>query len=135
VLIGDDGEAVVCDFGISVVHAEFEVTPSRGAVRWLAPELCGEGGDEKVTKFNDIYSFGSVMLQVSPRVRVVKTSNSRFLLGALWRAPVLQREERQDSPRTSFAEHQARKTPATSYNGLALAIHQSLLGHHPRRQA
>jgi serine/threonine protein kinase len=135
VLIGDDGEALVCDFGISVIHAEFEKTPYRGAARWLAPELCGEGGDKNVTKFNDIYSIGSVMLQVSPRLKVVKTSSSCSSLGALWRDPVLQREVRPGGPRTPFAEHQARKTAATSDNGRALAIHQSLLGQHPRRQA
>jgi serine/threonine protein kinase len=43
-----------------------KLTCHPGAVRWAAPELLsGEGPDPAATTQSDMYSFGSIMLQVS----------------------------------------------------------------------
>jgi serine/threonine protein kinase len=76
VLINTTGHARLSDFGLSLIHAEFQGTSTSmldGAVRWAAPELYYmpdsheevEGGNITLSEQSDIYSFGSVMLQVS----------------------------------------------------------------------
>ncbi|KDR71818.1 hypothetical protein GALMADRAFT_781071 [Galerina marginata CBS 339.88] len=69
----DDGKAQLSDFGLSNVMAEVRSNSLMsstvgGAPRWAAPELYHFGTDLKavpeVTKYCDIYSFGSVALQV-----------------------------------------------------------------------
>ncbi|KDR84190.1 hypothetical protein GALMADRAFT_133541 [Galerina marginata CBS 339.88] len=69
----ENGKALLTDFGLSNVVAEFRTTSFisstvAGAPRWAAPELFPFGDDAgkipEVTKRCDIYSFGSVTLQV-----------------------------------------------------------------------
>lgn len=75
VLIDNNQHACLLGFGLSSIHAEFEGTSYwsstvGGAVRWRAIELLPPvNGDlyeftPVVTPSCDIYSFGSVMLQV-----------------------------------------------------------------------
>ncbi|KAJ8522893.1 hypothetical protein ONZ45_g600 [Pleurotus djamor] len=69
VLISDDGRACLGDFGMSKIIAEFQgsshmTTSIHTNLRWSAPEACGIDSDPSVTFFTDVYSFGSVMLQV-----------------------------------------------------------------------
>ncbi|KAH7924090.1 kinase-like protein [Leucogyrophana mollusca] len=74
ILVDGDGKACLADFGLSSVMLEFQGTSYftssiRGAVRWAAPEIYEVPVDDNVsphipTAQSDIYSFGSVMLQV-----------------------------------------------------------------------
>lgn len=72
ILIDDEGKARLCDFGLSSIAADFQSTSHLtstigGNVRWAAPELYHIYEDDStpsVTKYSDIYSFGSVMLEV-----------------------------------------------------------------------
>ncbi|PPQ91942.1 LOW QUALITY PROTEIN: hypothetical protein CVT25_000985 [Psilocybe cyanescens] len=72
-ILMDGGKAHLSDFGLSNVMAEvrnnsFLSSTVGGAPRWTAPELLHVGTDVNkvptVTKECDIYSFGSVVLQV-----------------------------------------------------------------------
>jgi len=71
ILITDEGKACLCDFGLSSI-TEFQGTSYLastigGNVRWTAPELFHineDGSIPPVTSHSDIYSFGSVMLEV-----------------------------------------------------------------------
>jgi serine/threonine protein kinase len=73
VLIGSDGTAYLADFGLSgtltqspgmTYLAKSDCHP--GALRWSAPELFSvEESASAVTTQSDIYSYGSIMLQVS----------------------------------------------------------------------
>ena len=74
ILINDERKALLSDFGLSnlVVGAQGSVFISStvgGSPRWAAPELyCVEDDVEHIpvnSKPCDVYSFGSVMLQVS----------------------------------------------------------------------
>ena len=77
VLITAAGKPCLADFGLSKIMAEFEgtsyLTGTGGAVRWAAFELYHVYGDDDepqpalISKQSDIYSFGSIILQVSPR--------------------------------------------------------------------
>ncbi|KAG8932391.1 hypothetical protein FRC01_014235 [Tulasnella sp. 417] len=63
VLISDQGDALITDFGMSTVLGEDHwYTPSHlfgGTMQWTAPEiLLGEG--EKRSRTGDVYSFGSL---------------------------------------------------------------------------
>ena len=72
ILIDDEGKACLCDFGLSSIAAEFQGTSYLtstigGNVRWAAPELYRINEDDSiptVTTQSDIYSFGSVVLEV-----------------------------------------------------------------------
>jgi serine/threonine protein kinase len=75
VLIYGNGRACLADFGLSTIILEFVGTSYftssiRGNVRWVAAELCEVSGDEelKLSAECDIYSFGSIMLQVGDSV-------------------------------------------------------------------
>lgn len=71
ILITDEGKACLCDFGLSTI-TEFQgssylASTIGGNVRWAAPELFRINEDNSVppvTSHSDIYSFGSVMLEV-----------------------------------------------------------------------
>lgn len=71
-LIDANANACLCDFGLSTILAEFQGTSYftstiSGSVRWAAPELYCVEDDAPVKGLStgsDIYSFGSVMLQV-----------------------------------------------------------------------
>jgi len=74
ILISDERKALLSDFGLSnlVVGAQgsfFMSSTVGGSPRWAAPELyCLEDDVEHtpvISKPCDVYSFGSVMLQVS----------------------------------------------------------------------
>ncbi|KAG1750237.1 kinase-like domain-containing protein [Suillus lakei] len=70
VLIGSDGTAYLADFGLSgtlkklpgMTYLAKNCCP--GALRWTAPELLSEEESAAVTTQSDIYSFGSIALQV-----------------------------------------------------------------------
>ncbi|KAG2361634.1 kinase-like domain-containing protein [Suillus spraguei] len=74
VLIDENGNALLADFGLSRLLADHETSFFRshgpGAMRWAAPEIIPlnpETPDENVSKPNktsDIYSFGCIMMQV-----------------------------------------------------------------------
>jgi len=72
VLIDDEQRACLCDFGLSILAQDLEL-PSMsqsnssvgGSLRWTAPELFSFGETApKVSLFSDVYSFGSVALEV-----------------------------------------------------------------------
>ena len=72
ILIDDNGNARLVDFGLSTIKAEFEGTSYSlstvgGAIRWRARELLPftpEDFTPKLTAACDVYSYGSIMLQV-----------------------------------------------------------------------
>jgi len=71
VLIDSRGDAYVTDFGLSAMLAECDNLPfdahHPGSVRWAAPELLNLLTDEeagKPTTCSDVYSFGSVAVEV-----------------------------------------------------------------------
>jgi serine/threonine protein kinase len=74
VLILGDGTACIADFGLSLLSSELmsmsqasSTLAGHGNVRWLAPELLRPAEDDshvRPNKCSDIYSFGSVILQV-----------------------------------------------------------------------
>ncbi|KAL4265525.1 Protein kinase domain-containing protein [Pleurotus pulmonarius] len=72
ILINDEGDACLCDFGLSSIASEFQDSPTTlgvaGSVRWADARLTlaafSDGETLSVTTCNDIYSFGSVMLEI-----------------------------------------------------------------------
>ncbi|KAJ8516304.1 hypothetical protein ONZ45_g6390 [Pleurotus djamor] len=78
ILINERGEACLCDFGLSSIAAEFQGTTSMAStagvgvsVRWADPQLVLATSEDDsdifapaLTTSNDIYSFGSVMLEI-----------------------------------------------------------------------
>ncbi|KAG2076602.1 kinase-like protein [Suillus decipiens] len=72
ILIGGDGTALLADFGLSRTLVQLsgmtylaKSSCHTGALRWLAPELSSpEESASIVTTQSDIYSFGSIVLQV-----------------------------------------------------------------------
>ncbi|KAG1735618.1 kinase-like protein, partial [Suillus paluster] len=72
VLIYSTGRACLADFGLSTIMVEFIGTSyftssNRGNVRWVAAELCEEDDKISLSTECDIYSFGSIALQVLTR--------------------------------------------------------------------
>lgn len=73
VLINENGEAVIADFGISAVIEEatgscrFTSSSFAGSVRWMAFELIrvAEESTPHLTTHSDIWSYGSTVLEVS----------------------------------------------------------------------
>ena len=72
ILIHADGSACIADFGLSTLliamgGATFATSrQTKGTVRWMAPELfCFDDKIITATVQSDVYSFGSIMLQVS----------------------------------------------------------------------
>ncbi|KAG1811694.1 kinase-like domain-containing protein [Suillus variegatus] len=69
VLINGQGKACLTDFGLSTASGGFQGTSyfgqagRHGAIRWVAPEII-VGVGQHSTFESDIYSFGSIMLQV-----------------------------------------------------------------------
>ena len=77
VLVMENGTACLSDFGLSGVISEFFSSSNfsssvSGNIRWGAPELFALPDTQDGTSINlpskeaDIYSFGSIMLQVCP---------------------------------------------------------------------
>ncbi|KAG2046745.1 kinase-like protein [Suillus hirtellus] len=68
ILINGQGKACLTDFGLSTASGGFQGTSyfgagRHGAIRWVAPEII-IGVGQHSTFESDIYSFGSIMLQV-----------------------------------------------------------------------
>lgn len=60
--------AKICDFGSSVINCSCDGGPKdrKGTVLWDSPELAEE--DDSIRTFqSDVWAFGCVMLEVSPR--------------------------------------------------------------------
>ncbi|KAH0833897.1 kinase-like domain-containing protein [Lanmaoa asiatica] len=84
VLIEANGKACIADFGLSTILDEIGSTfatsstgKPRGTLRWAAPEMLDPPNHEDVktrhtgpTMKSDIYSFGSIMLQVCDVARI-----------------------------------------------------------------
>jgi len=67
VLIDDDGNILLCDFGLSSFLGDgfTTATTAKFNLRWTAPEIIfPEGKDIRPSKLTDVYSFASVILQV-----------------------------------------------------------------------
>lgn len=69
VLIYGDGRACLADFGLSTILVEFIGTSyftnsTRGNIRWAAAELYEAPDNASLTTECDIYSFGSILLQI-----------------------------------------------------------------------
>ncbi|KAG8709397.1 hypothetical protein FRC11_005589 [Ceratobasidium sp. 423] len=68
VLVGDDGGALLTDFGLSKALEDLNATPftqstgANGYYRWMAPELHEDGG--QMTLNSDIYSWGMTALEL-----------------------------------------------------------------------
>jgi len=79
ILIDDDKNAMLCDFGLASITAD-AVSPhaspvnSAGSIRWMAPERLSifDGSLEpaptavRVTKESDMYSLAMVVIEVRP---------------------------------------------------------------------
>lgn len=69
ILINNDGDASLCDFGLSraVQDSVTGLTTGghKGSFAFLAPELY-ESDEEKVSTASDIYAFGGLIIQVRP---------------------------------------------------------------------
>lgn len=73
-LVDANGLAKIADFGVAEVHDQgssgISTTLERGSLRWMAPELLEPEhfGLEKFcrTPQSDTYSFGCVILEVTP---------------------------------------------------------------------
>lgn len=84
VLITAAGTPRLADFGLSKIMAEFEgtsyMTGTGGAVRWAAFELYHMYGEDEephpalISTKSDIYSFGSIILQVGHRSLDITTT-------------------------------------------------------------
>ncbi|KAG2108688.1 kinase-like domain-containing protein [Suillus discolor] len=89
VLIYSNGRACLADFGLSTIILEFVGTSYftssiRGNVRWVAAELCEASEDDEVSLSTecDIYSFGSITLQVlTCKVPYYNVKNDILVLG------------------------------------------------------
>ena len=72
ILFDDEGKALLADFGLSNIVVEpfgpsYVTSSIGGSVRWAAPEHFRISDGDRistVTTHGDIYSYGSVMLQV-----------------------------------------------------------------------
>ena len=72
ILIDDNHHACIADFGLSRLARDLDLPSTSqlsslgGALRWTAPELYAFGEVIPcVTLYSDIYSFGSIALEVS----------------------------------------------------------------------
>lgn len=89
ILITDNGSACLCDFGLSSIAAEFQgtsyITSTLGGnVRWAAPELyhgIEEGSVSTVNTHSDVYSYGSVTLEVRIPVNPPRDNKLIYLSG------------------------------------------------------
>ena len=82
ILIDNNRNAVLCDFGLASITADAEsahasTVNSAGSIRWMAPERLSiiDGGSEpapnafRVTKESDMYSLAMVVIEVRPPPR------------------------------------------------------------------
>lgn len=75
ILVTDDGEACLCDFGLSFIlelaGPSSMTSAFCGSVRWMAPELVYSDPLVFRSASTDVYSFGAVAYQVC--TRLIKT--------------------------------------------------------------
>ena len=67
ILVGHDGHACLADFGLaSIIHGNNSIATRVGGytARWTAPEILE--GAQNITREADVFSFGMVVLEVSP---------------------------------------------------------------------
>ncbi|KZV89786.1 kinase-like protein [Exidia glandulosa HHB12029] len=68
ILVADDGTALVCDFGISVMLEEQSTSTQRtsmkGTCRWMAPELFSDDA-ARHTLLSDLWALGCLIIEVS----------------------------------------------------------------------
>ena len=68
ILVSHDGHACLADFGLaSIIHGNNSTATDLGGyfTRWTAPEILQ--GAQNITWLADVFSFGMVVLEVSPR--------------------------------------------------------------------
>ena len=78
-MINDEQQACLSDFGLSVLAQDLDIpsmtqtsASAGGSLRWSAPELYNFGNESpKVSLFSDVYSFGSVALEVSFQINFI----------------------------------------------------------------
>ena len=67
-LVGDDRQAMLCDFGLSRITSELSTDQTSSVMgatpRFTAPEVIS--GDAKKSMKSDIYSFACTCIKVSP---------------------------------------------------------------------
>lgn len=87
ILINDNENAVLCDFGLASITADAEsahasTANSAGSIRWMAPERLSifDGSSEqapravRVTKESDMYSLAMVVIEVRTLPRLAQPS-------------------------------------------------------------
>lgn len=134
VLIDNSGKAYVCDFGLSTIRAEFQGTSYftssiSGSIRWAAPELYqlkDEGLGMGLTTEYDVYSFGSVMLQVSIHASFVKCYIIERESDIIGESALLQLAEFA-SPSSVNPRKTTRTTHSTSYDRCSLGVNPAVL--------
>jgi serine/threonine protein kinase len=133
VLIDDDGGACLCDFGLSLVVAEnvrSYFTSTIGAtVRWAAPEVhCLHGSVLAITPASDIYSFGSVMLEVLLFGTHAQPQLSTAFLDAHRTTTLLQFKDRRTGRPRASCRPEASCSPGTKNSRSPLDLDHGLLG-------
>jgi serine/threonine protein kinase len=114
VLIYANGRACLADFGLSTIIVDFEGTSYLtnsigGNVRWVAAELCeaSEDGEVSLSTECDIYSFGSIILQIlTCKVPYYYVKSDRAVLGQVLKGktPEPPKESRIASRHWSFIQ-------------------------------
>lgn len=81
ILLDDDLNARVADFGLAVVAEDYITQTSTGGrmPNWLAPELIDQMSPSHPSKASDIYSFGGVCIEVSDTYRSPSLRRNRNL--------------------------------------------------------
>lgn len=104
ILIDANGMALLTDFGLSNVTAgafgSYITSSIGGSVRWAPPEQFRLSRDYRistVTTYGDIYSYGSVILQVRP---TIGDEDTHALANHLSHCPDIVRESTLSSPET-----------------------------------
>jgi serine/threonine protein kinase len=85
IMVDDDGEVRIMDFGVAVVAAELRDTETvRGTPAYMAPEqLVGRD----ISAQSDIYALGLVLYELCPGKRPVDASDRQDLLRLRQSAP------------------------------------------------
>lgn len=113
-LIDSRGKACLTDFGLSTVcgglvqRAVYIGCP--GAIRWAAPELI-IGAGQHSTFESDIYSFGSIMLQVGFGSYDGCLKLMRAYKGALWRTSMVRSSGRAPYHQKTYRWEHSKTTP------------------------
>lgn len=138
ILITDDGKACLCDFGLSSIVAELQGTSYLtstigGAVRWAAAELfCIQDDDNlpTITTHSDIYSFGSVMLEVCHAKYLIQLHHANMLpsiLDSFWTNPLSLCENRCSGNYRATQRHSTPSPSGAVHDRWALEFHRAML--------